>query len=111
MPTSTETPVHGGRLLNSSVCSFSMKMVSVRSQLPLRTVRSSNSELPTLLKSGCVLVSIGVFFQRSTWCWNILTNVFSAVTESENGFDSNGQVCPSPQNPDGSLSIYPTPCR
>ena len=30
--------------------------------VPARSVRSTNSEFPTLLKSGCVLVSSGVFF-------------------------------------------------
>src|SRR5882724_3866248 len=108
MPTSTETPVHGGRLLSASICSFSMKMVSVRSQLKLRIVRSTNSEFPTLLKSGCVLVSIGVFFQRSVWYWSIATKVFSAVTLSGNGFDSSGHVCPSPQNPYMNVSTYST---
>ena len=48
-----------------SICSFSIKIVSVRSQLPLRTVRSTSSEFPTRLKSGCVLVASGVLVQQS----------------------------------------------
>src|SRR6266581_7091146 len=92
IPTSTDTAVQGGRLLSSSICSFSMKMVSVRSQLQLRTVRSTSSELPTLLKSGWVFVTRGVFFQRSNWYVNIRTKVFSAVTASGNGYDSSGHV-------------------
>ena len=60
-PCSISAPIHGGRLLIASICSFSIKIVSLRIQLLLRTVRSRSSELPTRLKSGCVLVSKGVF--------------------------------------------------
>lgn len=55
-PRSSKAAVQGGRLLSTSICSFSIKMVSLRIQLLLRTVRSNSSELPTRLKSGCVLV-------------------------------------------------------
>ncbi len=67
MPTSSTAATHGGRLEIASICSFSMKMVSVLSQLWLRIVRSISSELPTRLQSGCVLVTSGVFFQCSSW--------------------------------------------
>ena len=56
MATSSTAATQGGRLLSASICSFSMKMVSVRSQLWLRIVRSTSSELPTRLKSGWVFV-------------------------------------------------------
>ena len=57
--TSRTAATQGGRLLSASICSFSMKMVSVRSQLWLRTVRSTSSELPTRLQSGWVFVTSG----------------------------------------------------
>ncbi len=61
--TSLIAAIHGGRLLSASICVFSMKMVSLRIQLFERTVRSSIAALPTLLKSGWVLVASGVFVQ------------------------------------------------
>ena len=48
-PCSSNAAIQVGRLLSASICSFSMKMVSLRIQLLLRTVRSSSSELPTRL--------------------------------------------------------------
>ena len=66
MPCSSNAAIQGGRLLSASICSFSIKMVSLRIQLLLRTVRSNSSELPTRLKSGCVLVSRGVFEKCSS---------------------------------------------
>ena len=62
-----------------------MKTVSVRSQLWLRIVRSTISELPTRLQSGCVFVTSGVFFQCSSWTSNMRTNVRSAVASSGKG--------------------------
>ena len=99
---------HGGRLLSGSICSFSMKMVSVRIQLWDRTVRSSSSELPTRLKSGCVLVTSGVFVHVSSCVSNICTQVFSASTLSGKGWPSYGHVCPSPQKPYMKVSMYST---
>src|SRR5215471_17925012 len=87
----------GRRLLRDSICSFSTKIVSVRSQLELRTVRSTTSELPTRLKSGCVLVTRGVFVQYFRCVSNILIQVCSAVAWSGNGLLAKGHVCPSPQ--------------
>ena len=48
-PCSSSAATQGGRLLSASICSFSMKMVSLRIQLLLRIVRSNSSELPTRL--------------------------------------------------------------
>ena len=64
MPTSLIAAIHDGRLLSASICSFSMKMESVRSQLLERIVRAMSSELPTRLQSGCVFVASGVFVQH-----------------------------------------------
>jgi hypothetical protein len=88
-------------LLNASICSFSMKIVSVRSQLWLRTVRSSSSKLPTLLKSGCVLVASGVFFHAPSCSSDMRTEGGLGRRVVGNGlrFSSKGQVWPSPQKP------------
>ena len=48
-PCSSNAAIQGGRLLSASICSFSIKMVSLRIQLLLRTVRSTSSESPTRL--------------------------------------------------------------
>ena len=85
MPTSSTAATHGGRFEIASICSFSTKMVSVRSQLWERTVRSTSSELPTRLQSGWVLVTSGVFFQCSSWTSNMRTKVASAVAASGKG--------------------------
>ena len=85
-----------------------MKMVSVRSQLWLRMVRSSISELPTRLKSGWVLVTSGVFVQCSSWISSMRIHVRSAVASSGNGLSVKGQVWPSPQNPYMKVSMYST---
>jgi hypothetical protein len=61
IPTSSTAATQGGRFEIASICSFSTKIVSVRTQLWLRIVRSSSSELPTRLQSGWVLVTSGVF--------------------------------------------------
>ena len=85
-----------------------MKMVSVRSQLPVRIVRSSISALPTLLKSGWVLVASGTFVQ----CWSCISSmaiqVCSAARFVGNGLPSYGQVWPSPQKPYIIVSINST---
>src|SRR5215470_9946803 len=41
IPCSSNAAIQGGRLLSASICSFSIKMVSLRIQLLLRTVRSA----------------------------------------------------------------------
>ncbi len=108
METSRIAATQGGRLEIASICSFSMKIVSVRSQLWLRTVRSTSSEFPTRLKSGWVFVTSGVFFQCSSWTSNILTHVRSAAASSVKGWFVNGQVWPSPQKPYMNVSKYST---
>jgi hypothetical protein len=45
-----------------------MKIVSVRNQFPVRIVRSTRSALPTLLKSGCVLVASGTLAVSGISC-------------------------------------------
>src|SRR5450755_3911019 len=76
-----------------------MKIVSVRSQLPVRIVRSSMSALPTLLKSGCVFVASGTFVQCSSCISSMAIQVCSATNWLGKGLPSYGQVCPSPQKP------------
>src|ERR1039458_7517377 len=106
MPTSQIAATHAGRLLSASIWVFSIKIVSVRIQLCVRMVRSSRSELPTRLKSGCVLVTRGVFVQNSNWVSSILIQVCWATTLLGKVLPSNGQVGPSPQNPYIIVSMY-----
>ena len=77
MPHSTAAPIHAGRLASASICSFSMKIVSVRSQLCVRMVLSTTEELPTRLKSGCVFVSSGTLSQQAFWMSKKRMNVSS----------------------------------
>jgi hypothetical protein len=71
--TSLTAAVQAGRLLSASICVVSMKIVSLRIQLPPRTVRSSIAALPTLLKSGWVSVTSGVQDGSSTLRRNLRT--------------------------------------
>src|SRR5262249_52885323 len=91
-PASLIAAIHAGRLLRTSICSFSIKIESVRSQLLVSMARARGSELPTRLQSGCVFIASGVFDQQRSCVSNILIQISSATASLGKGWFSKGHV-------------------